>query len=695
MKKKKKGFTLTELIVVIVILAVLLLIGIPAYNSIRARILEKQYQNLVALIETEAEKFAGDTGTNITNVEELIQYGYLEADEDGEFIYDPRDNSIMNCFLVMIENNKGTYNAKLTNEESIKDGKCDLSSARDKYSTVNIIVRSAVDASMIYNDPDETWIGEKVTFVVDTTNMTDEDKISGIKWVTSTGAEANTQEYTPDITGLMTGRVTVHVSTTDGAIYSAFVNVKIDLQDPIIEDVEVSGGNDWTKGREVKVSATDQTGSGISGYYVGNKACDGNSEYVKDSTFYIPSEDLLTEDGNPVDYYICVMDNVGNVAEYDNVLKLSIKDKAAPTCKVTGENTDWTKENVTIKISCEDEGSGCNPQYSEYSKTYTTTTDTDEITYTIKDNAGNSTVCKETVNVYTDKDAPSVPTLTNPTGGDWTDSSFNVTATSSDVGSGIANWYWSYNNSTWNTAAATSLSNNKQTYISNYVAEGNRTAYIKVCDEVGNCSQNNTTIKIDKCESTTASYGSWSQCNKACGGGTKSRTVTYRGISSKTCSSSTQTERCNTQSCAPTVTISGNINNWSCNDCRNDQYTEYCALNSEGDCLNNSAGKSGNVMAKVSYTKSGNAVTFTITFVQGKHSTIGMNIWFVVKASDGTQILKQKIKSSSDGTWGGGTTHSATVRYTFNAKGTFYIWTDSDSANFKFDDINLGTITVS
>ena len=44
MKKKRKGFTLTELIAVVIILAVLGLIGIPSYNSLRRQTLETQYE---------------------------------------------------------------------------------------------------------------------------------------------------------------------------------------------------------------------------------------------------------------------------------------------------------------------------------------------------------------------------------------------------------------------------------------------------------------------------------------------------------------------------------------------------------------------------------------------------------------------------------------------------------------------------
>jgi len=685
MKKKKKGFTLTELIAVIAVLALLLLIGIPAYNSIRKRTLEKQYNNLVELIETTAEKFAGENSTNITNIQELIDNGLLETD-DGSNIYDPRDNSIMNCLLISIDYNKGNYNATLLSTKE-----CNLDKAKEENSAINILTTGI--SNTLYTDKTK-WLGENVIFSVDTTNMTVEEasNIIEYKWVSGNGQTLKGLHPTmqTDVSTLLNTSVNVEVTTKNDNKYYATTTIKIDNENPIISDVEVSGGNDWTKGREVKISATDQAGSGVEGYYLGKNNCSEDSSFSSSPIFNIASSEII----NDTNYYVCVKDKVGNIGKYEKQITISVKDKTKPKCEWSGESTSWTSGNRTITLKCKDSESGCDEQYDGETFEYSTTKQTDTIERVIKDRAGNETICKKTVNVYVDKSAPTTPSISNPSGGNWVYNSFNVTATSSDTGSGINNWYWSYDNKNWYTDDPSTISSDKKTYTSTYSAEGSRTAYIKVCDGVGHCSQSSTDIKIDKCESKTTSYGSWSQCNKVCGTGTRSRSVTYKGISGRTCSTDTQTENCNTQSCTPTVTISGNISGWVCGSCRDDCSTTY-RVTSGGTCLKAQNGQYGNTMGKVTYTKSNNTVTFNWEIRQGAYTRIGKSYWvkFIIKNSSST-IYTSYLKKAEDAKWSGGTTHTGSITYTFNSKGTYYIYIEGNSDNPNFD-MNFGTITVS
>ena len=87
---KNKGFTLAELIAVIVILAVLTLLATGIFINVQRSIIENQYQNLVIDIENRAEEYAEDIGTTdvlYINVEYLITKGYIQADEQDK-IYD-------------------------------------------------------------------------------------------------------------------------------------------------------------------------------------------------------------------------------------------------------------------------------------------------------------------------------------------------------------------------------------------------------------------------------------------------------------------------------------------------------------------------------------------------------------------------------------------------------------------------------
>lgn len=56
-RKDKRGFTLVEMVAVIVILAVLLLIGVPAISYIMQKMRIKSYQNLEGMVEKGAHDF--------------------------------------------------------------------------------------------------------------------------------------------------------------------------------------------------------------------------------------------------------------------------------------------------------------------------------------------------------------------------------------------------------------------------------------------------------------------------------------------------------------------------------------------------------------------------------------------------------------------------------------------------------------
>lgn len=114
-KKKKKAFTLVELIGAIVILAIILLIAVPTYTNIVNKQKEKAYQTQVELIISKAkdwalknqDKLPTNGGITFLDLSTLVSSGYV----DNSAINDPRDGKVMNgCITIIYDNNSNQYN---------------------------------------------------------------------------------------------------------------------------------------------------------------------------------------------------------------------------------------------------------------------------------------------------------------------------------------------------------------------------------------------------------------------------------------------------------------------------------------------------------------------------------------------------------------------------------------------------------
>ena len=82
MKKKNKGFSIPELLAVIVIMGILVTIATASYNGISKSMKERTYNNKVNLIKTKALEYAADNGVDVAtiSVAKLISEGYLEVE---------------------------------------------------------------------------------------------------------------------------------------------------------------------------------------------------------------------------------------------------------------------------------------------------------------------------------------------------------------------------------------------------------------------------------------------------------------------------------------------------------------------------------------------------------------------------------------------------------------------------------------
>lgn len=77
-KKKSKGFTLLELLVVLAIMAILIAIAVPKYKSQRDKAALIAHQANVRILETAAENYYQDNGQYPTSLDILKTSGYIK-----------------------------------------------------------------------------------------------------------------------------------------------------------------------------------------------------------------------------------------------------------------------------------------------------------------------------------------------------------------------------------------------------------------------------------------------------------------------------------------------------------------------------------------------------------------------------------------------------------------------------------------
>ncbi len=449
MKRKQRGFTIVELLAVIVLLAIITTIAMSGYNAIQKNLKEKAYENLISYIESKAANYATDTGNLLTNVDTLVKEGYIDADDEEGNVYNPITKENLNCHIVNIERDNDNLYGRYSNEEE-----CETTNLTIKNLNLNIEMYETSDNVTKGNKiENNSWTNKNVILKAVLNEDLKNEPIKNITWQSNIARETtNKDEYLVSAEQIINTNYTVIVETEGGVSYQASVVVKIDKQRPVIYEAQIERENDWVKeDKKLNISASDGNGSGISGYYVGNEQdCTKATFIEQESNNYETALDNGT-------YYICVKDKAGNYTEDVSHYELKIEkvDKTAPECIWTGESTVWTKSDRTITLGCKDEESGCVLQ-NEITKIYNSNTKTDNWNYEIEDKAGNKTTCNKDVDVY-----------------------------------------------------------------------------------------------VDKCTSTRASYGSWGSCSRSCGGGHKSRTITYYSTfgSGFTCGSRSESTSCHTSPC--------------------------------------------------------------------------------------------------------------------------------------------------
>lgn len=455
---RNKGFTLVELLAVIVITAIIITVAVPSVLTFSENQKKNLYCSKVDTIEKAAQLYGDDNYESIFNekiasnceidgenihrcqkikVSALLAKNYLKKEENAttgekDEIYDPRDNTSMkdNEIYVTIKNKRAyaTFVYETEADAKLCDGKFYISEGsptvapEDKDPDIYNEDTSIPTCTFTYNVAlNNGWFNQYPTPTI----TTSEAGSSGLQF--GYGFSSTPNYDLGYVQATKVGKKTVaairedtsgkniycFVSTNEGTENSTSEVIKIDTTKPTLNVVDTSSTT-YTQSKIVNISIQDK----LSGLPSSNtikyawstsnttapttwtsktiNATSGTTEVV---TSTISSPDSLSGI-----YYLWIKggeltDVAGNKDNSSNIVTGPYYfDNEAPTCgTATGASTDWTTGNRTIQLACNDLKSGC--EKNVYETVYTTSTKT--ATITIKDKAGNTKNC--TYNVYVDK----------------------------------------------------------------------------------------------------------------------------------------------------------------------------------------------------------------------------------------------------------------------------------------------------
>lgn len=79
----RKGFTLLEMVVVVIIISILLLLTIPNISKVISSVDSKACQAMTKVVDSAIAQFRLDYGTYPASINDLVNGGYLDANQTG------------------------------------------------------------------------------------------------------------------------------------------------------------------------------------------------------------------------------------------------------------------------------------------------------------------------------------------------------------------------------------------------------------------------------------------------------------------------------------------------------------------------------------------------------------------------------------------------------------------------------------
>ncbi len=547
-KKNKNGFTLIELISVLVIMVVILFIAVPSYLAITYTIKERMYESKVDELKAKGESYGLESGNYLFSVDTLVEQGFLQADNENGAILDPRDKSKMNCDIIeLIPNKDLTFKTNyITSSECFTDEQLN-----NQYGFINFMVKN--DKNEVILDPSSWHQSSKdtISFEFKEQYSSLQDKLVKILWIGEEEKEYNQdeidkgKEYIVETSSIK--QIAIRLSLTfdfdDKEItYSYTTNVSMDDELPELVEgsIQYSNDNYTSENRKILFSLTDHNGSGIKEYTVVNdKSC-------KDAEFKETTDGIQTEYLTNGTYYICARDKVGNEQgffEDENKIVIEKVDSNSFWISVENEYNDiWTSNDVNLKLTTNSDNidycmyKNDNEEYNRLEKEFVDKTinilyNTDmnkKMTFQCVNKSGiKSNEVSTTIKI--DKTAPTKPSISLSRGnnslgvtgsyssGSWTNENVLTTVKATDNGVGISYYQYSHDNKNWSADIATlgwnsSYYNNKQELRYWITWNGTWNFYVRAVDALGNisASSNMFILKVDKTK-PTAAINTW--CN--------------------------------------------------------------------------------------------------------------------------------------------------------------------------------------
>ena len=466
---KNKGFTIVELLAVLVILSILIFMAVPTYNKITQVVRQREYDTKLENIKDKAYIYANENNidSDIISVNKLIEMGYLLEEIPDNSELEKIENPLggyLDEYCIYINRDGMEYNISI---DSNKDN-CNIEIEESSHN-INLLAYeiegSSVGASIYRNNDEFNWTNKNVLLVADLSLIDEElpEEVTAI-WQTESNSKEKTGKVLYDLTTLTDVNseeyVNILVVSTDSLLNNEYTftmklsnstavkkgKIKIDKEIPF---VQVSVSPTWSDGnKEVTLIGSDGLGSGINKFFI-----TGNKDYTPTtSDFNIEIDTSLGESMAKVredvgKYYAYVMDNVGNISKVSSFEIINI-DKTGPVCLYPVDNTAW-KTSYSYTYGCStDSGSGCkcttkngettcNDNTTSYKVDITSTKVYDVVDWYIYDNLGNSTHCVKTVNTLVDTTPPYCPSYQKYNVKTST-SGINVTFQSRDDHSGIS-----------------------------------------------------------------------------------------------------------------------------------------------------------------------------------------------------------------------------------------------------------------